>query len=1178
MNHGKNAGILSASLVAVLLAGCSGGGSSGANSISSAVQNLSLDPSGRTTVVTFGSASGLSGANTSSFTAENGCTPLSVSVSGNVATIEWSDRVTPSTRVRATGLPSVSGDYAQVTTSDSSAPQWSIEWATQVPGLGNDQIDVHFSGPWVVESEVETAAHWSVLVGGTTMDLAGSTFDFSPLTQRLTITLGDLANLHSSFELRSSGLHSVADVSVATTSRAGSASGDAVAPTVVSVQQNLAEDEYGRVVDFVFSEAMDPVFNAAGDFDTGSLQKLATSVEQLAGSPDTLRVTFSAPVVPGRDEVSLSGIVDCAGNSCADGARAVTQPSPVANDYSADPAVLTVPGPANDVVLVSTSQALDPQSAVEAASWSIEIGGSAYDLSNCVFEYDLLSKTLSITLDSDVLNGTSVVVTGVAVLDVDGQLFGATRGGSAAGDATAPSIVGATQDRGSDAAGTTVDATFDETVDPAQAGVAGNWSASGTQTCQSATVQPNGTTVRLVFDEPVVPGVHTLACLNVADLAGNTMNAVAGYPVTSNDATAPTVVSVAAEAVAGAQNDTLAVVFDDGMWADDVTDASYWTVESPVGTNVPLTGATIAWDAAARTATITWSNAFNYTGGDDCSVSCAGMRDLGGNACGATTTTCIVSGETTLPYVVAAVRDGSTPTRLGVRFSEHCRGLADAYNPVSNPAGTARFVLHPAGGGTVWPTASTSVDGGLGCDLDFAVPMGAGDTLDVLWVADCAGNTMYPEFGVATQAADSNEPSFAVGLTSFYTVSGELNDYAVVEFDRPMSPWGMTDSANWTITGPDGAVDLSNAVFEFDGVSTTTIRMRSGANTDFATGGGYTVTYANGRSSHGVAMTAAASEGGIVAAGDSTAPGVAVNGARIDAGDPTAVYVTVSEAVDATGALVPANWDLDGSAPVSVEVQGQRSMRLVFAGTVTVGGTLGYTLRDLAGNTGSSTTAVAAADTTAPSMTLTATSTSGRGGDQLDIAWSEPLLLSTALVPANYTVTAGGLPVSTTGATFSYRSTGNVVCIRFADGVNFPNGAAVSVTVSGVRDCAGNQVAAGSNGACTASGDATAPTIVGAYVNLQADPAGMAIDVLCSEDVLATQALSAANWSVMVGGSPSVANTVGMVEQVQSGNWRLWRVWTSQPVGASHSVRATTLQDYAGNTGSGATVDPTEPN
>ena len=44
---------------------------------------------------------------------------------------------------------------------------------------------------------------------------------------------------------------------------------------------------------------------------------------------------------------------------------------------------------------------------------------------------------------------------------------------------------------------------------------------------------------------------------------------------------------------------------------------------------------------------------------------------------------------------------------------------------------------------------------------------------------------------------------------------------------------------------------------------------------------------------------------------------------------------------------------------------------------------------------------------------------------------------------------------------------------------------------------------------------------------------GKAIDVLCSEDVLATQAMSAANWSVMVGGVPSLVNTVGAVEQVQ---------------------------------------------
>jgi len=1179
MNHGKHASLALASLVALTVAGCSGGGSSDANSISSAVQNLTVDPSGRTTVVSFGSASGLSGATTASFTAESGAQPVSVSVSGSVATIVWDERVTPSTRVRAIGLPSVTSSYVSVTTSDSSAPTWSITSAAQTPGLGGDQIEIEFDGPWVVEADVETSANWSLRINGTQLDLDGTTFDFSPLSQALTITLGDLANLHADFELRSNGLHSVADVTVATTSRVGAAVGDSLAPTLSSVEQNLSEDEFGRVVDFTFSEAMDPVFAAVtGNFSTGSLDKIATSVEQPFGSPETLRVTFSGPIVPGRDEVTLSGMVDAHGNAYPDGAQAVAQSTPVANDYSTDPSAVTVSGLNNDQIVIETAQALDPTTAVLPASWLVTVGGTPLDLTNAEFSYDLLSKTLTITLTADIANGETVAVTGVAALDVDGDTFTSTRSVLAIGDTTAPTISGAIQNRVQDQSGATVDVSFDETVSASAAETEGNWTTSSTHTCLSATRLPNQDTVRLVFDSAVVPGVHTLGCSSVQDTAGNTMTAVTGITATSTDGDAPITTSISATAVAGVNNDVVTVSFDDIMWTGDVSDASKWILESPVGTSVSLVGATISWNEDSKTATVVLANGTNLTRGTNFSIAFAGMRDVGGNAHLGTTATGSVASESILPFVTSIVRDGSTTTRLGVRFSEHCRDVTDVYNPVSNPSGSARFVLNPVGGGTVYPTGGTLVDGGLGVNLDFAVTVGALDTLDVLYVRDAAGNQMYPSFGTSTQAEDSNEPAFDAGFASLTTVSGELNDYVTTRFDRAMSPWGITDASNWTVTGPSGAVDLTNAVLSFDGNNTVTIGMRSGSNTNLETGGSYTLSFANGRSVQGIAMSAATTEVGVLAGGDTTAPVVAFNDARIDSTDPNSIYVTVSEAVDSAVALIASNWDLGGNTPTSVESLGQRSFRLTFSSLVTVGDTLSWVLADLAGNIGSSTTAIASADSTAPTMSISATLTAGYSGDMIEIAWSEPLLLSTALVASNYSVTVDGVSQSNTGATYSYHSTNNTVRIQYPDGVNFRQGAVISVAVSGVRDCAGNQVAGGSNGATTASGDVTSPTISGAYINWEADQAGLVIDVQFSEDVLPAQAGDAMRWTVIEGGSASLTNVVGFAEQVQSGNYRLYRLTTSSPIGAAHQLRISSVADYAGNSGSSLTVDPTEPN
>jgi hypothetical protein len=67
-------------------------------------------------------------------------------------------------------------------------------------------------------------------------------------------------------------------------------------------------------------------------------------------------------------------------------------------------------------------------------------------------------------------------------------------------------------------------------------------------------------------------------------------------------------------------------------------------------------------------------------------------------------------------------------------------------------------------------------------------------------------------------------------------------------------------------------------------------------------------------------------------------------------------------------------------------------------------------------------------------------------------------------------------------------------------------------------------------------------------------------------------------WTVIEGGSASLTNVVGFAEQVQSGNYRLYRLTTSSPIGAAHQLRISSVADYAGNSGSSLTVDPTEPN
>ena len=976
MSFGKQAGIVLASLLAASLAGCSGGSSDGSNSISSAVQNLTVDPTGHTTVVQFRSGSGLGGATNASFEAQNGAQAVSVDIVGSTATIAWDMRVTPSTSIRAIGLSGVSDAYRVVSTSDASAPAWTIESATQDGSVGGDAIELATSGPRMVESMVEDLDNWTLVVGGVELDLDGTTIDYDPSAGVVSFDLGPQANLHQEFQLSAANLVSVADVASATTSIDGAAAGDSATPSLVSATQNLDSGSggsaFGFVVDFAFDEDMDPLFAAqVGNFECSS-GAIATSATMVG--TDTIRVVFAAPVVPGRETITLNGVVDAAGNECsAAGPLPVVAGMLVANDYDGDPRAEVMPGANNDRIVVSTTQPLDPATAVMPSSWSVRIDGAPYDLANSTFEYDLEDRTLTIALDRDFENGSSAVeIAGLpALLDVDGQSFVASRTVAPAGETTPPSILSIVQNRNVDVGGATLDASFDEAVDEASAENVANWPASGGQACVSATLLGNGTMsiVRLVYASAVVPGVHAIGCGGVEDIAGNAIVPSFGIQPTSTDTSAPATMSVSATAIAGANNDMLTVVFDDSMWTGDVTDASKWSFQSPVGVSHDLTGADFAWNANLRTATVVLSNGLNLTRGDDFSLAFGPqVRDLGGNAHAGSSTTGSVVSESTQPFVASVARSSSSNTRLLVRFSEPCRDL-DLFETGAGPvAGAARFRLVVApNGGFAWPTSATVVEDGLGVDLEFAQAIDPADTLDVLYVRDCAGNMMNPSFRTATTAQVADEPSFEALAASFEAMQGERNDVVTAVFERPLNAYGATDRSNWTLSGPGGAVDLSGSRFEFDGDRTVTITLRSstnhnaGSTTNLRSGGMYTLSASNLYSVQGVQLSATASFVQ-AAGGDTTAPSMPVGGAMLDATDANAVVVVLDEACDPATMADEDNWDLDGQAPTSVELLGYRSLRLSFPGIVAIGQTLECTIADLAGNSGNSSTAVAAAD------------------------------------------------------------------------------------------------------------------------------------------------------------------------------------------------------------------------
>lgn len=1167
MSLGKQLGFALVLAPALFSFACSSGGSTSTNTIQTAEQDLTLDPDGTTTVVVFASASGLDAATTASFEGDAGQTATSIDVQGDTVTITWDARVTPNDEVRAVGLASVAEDFHAVTTSDGSAPTFTITNGTQNPGLGGDTFTVQFAGPRVVEATAEDVTSWTLKIGTTTLDLTGSTFDFDANTQSMDVTLGTNANLHSDFSFTADGVLSVADVAVDATAVDGTAAGDSSAPSLVSAEQNLVEDEFGRVVDFTFDEAMDPVFSTQLAHFVASSPDVATSIEQ--PSEDVLRVTFNGPIVPGVDTVDLTGLVDLHGNAFADVlGQAIAQPSPVANAIDTATAV-TVPNSNNDYVALTTTQAFEPTIAEDPASWSLDIDGNPIDLTTQTLTYDLATKTLTIQLDFDLSNGDAFVLTGNAVLEVDGETYSDVANGTIAGDNAPPAVTSVTQNRTFDETGKTIDVLMNEDVEETTAENVAHWSASGGQNVVSATLLSGGNTVRVAFDAPVIPGDHTVGASAIKDVAGNTMAAPqVGLVVHPDDFADPVPQTATASAVEGSDDDTLSVTFDDDMIESEVETAANWHVETPIGSAVSTVGTTIDYVAGTRTATLTFANGINLRRGGDFAVHFTTARDLSGNTVDTTELFGSITSESTLPEVVNVYRSSNAGHAI-VHFSEPCGALDDLYDATTNTDGT-RYVLRTSGGvQRGLATAATEIDGGLGVDVAFGIVIDPTDTIDLIGVEDLAGNPCFPVLAHATEAEVATTPSLSLGASAFTSVSGGANDEITVVFDQAMSPWHLFDASNYTITQGATTLDLSAATFTFDGNATVTIRLSDGTGNDLQTGAAYDLSVNDVWSAQGVQRTIADAEMGIVCAGDAAGPTVTLTGVRIDPSDPNGLIVEVSESIDVTSAETAANYDYDfGNVPTSATRIGPRSIRLAFAVPMTPGNDLTFSVVDLAGNgSGAVSRLVTAADSTGPLVSNVAgTIRPGFGGDAVSIVFNEPVANASAVDPANYTVASGATTLSLVGASFSYDGDTNTVSIVLASGQELTSGAGITVGVANVTDVAGNAMAAPISVGGLTSGDTTAPDFDQAFVNYREDSTGATIDVAFTEDVASAFALDTSHWT-------ATGRTVLTVDLLEPNHAR---VTLSAALATNGTLGTTGLPDTAANTSAAITVNPLE--
>ncbi len=1154
------------------LAACSsgGGGGGGAIVVTGAQQDLTGDPTGRTTVFTFSADPGAVARG--NFESNGGQVAQLMMKTGSTVRITWDDRVTPSDMVRVNGVAGVVATFLGVTTTDATPPTYAVTSATQVvdpASVGGDTIVLDFSGARIVQSTAEDDANWTLSNNGNAQDLSDSTLVFDVGLQRLTMTLGSLATVHGSFTLQASGVLSVADVGVAGGTVNGSAAGDASAPMLTTADQNLTVDPFGRVVDFTFDEAMDPDVTPALSNFSVPLPNLATSVTRVSDSQ--YRVSFNAPVVPGVDQVDVLNLVDSHGNALGNGGpTAVTSTGATAAAYDPATSAVTVEGLLGDQLLIVTTQALDPRDAIDDTKWSVMVDGAPVTMANQTLAYDLLTRTLTVDLDFDMTNGDAFSVTALNVLEIDGQTFGAGTGGAVAGDAVVPGIASVTQNRAFDPTGQTVDVVYTEDVEQVSAEGA-TYTFTGGVNVMGMPALVGSTTVRVTTDAVVVPGDVTLDVSGTTDLAGNAMMAATTLAVATTDATAPGVASVAANAIEGADNDTLVVGFDDRMIQAEVEMLGNWAIESPVGNPLSPTSATISYHPSTQQAVLTFAapDDINLQRGDDVRVTITGARDIAGNTIQGGTGNGSVVAESSLPQVESVWVQNVPTNMVHVRFSEACALVDDLAGLTSYDVYAPNAMM---GGPPVLkgsPTSAVRDADKRGVTLTYPFGVVAGtDFMDVRGVTDLAGNHMFPVDDAAIDPENATDLTFGVG-SSLSTVSGERNDTIVVEFDQPPSSAGLDDPASFTIApnGGGAALDLTQASFSFDGNTTLTIGLDGVTSSSLTTGTNYDVTIdglttAQGRAMPGPDTTM------IVAAGDATLPVLAQGLARIDASSPTdQVLIQVDEAVDPASVAVLGNLMVGGVAATSATRVGPRSVVGVFPGGFNVGDTVDMTWDDLAGNTGASTVTLAAADAFGPSiLSVSGQSVEGLGGDTVTIDFDEPIDPATGFNLSNYTVTNGAALIDLSNATTRYVSGSNRLIVNLAPGVELDPTQSLTVQAQNIADFSGLVMNPPANVGGAVSGDTTPPSSAQAFANLREDAGGLAIDVLFDEDVDQGFASQVLNWST------TGAALVTAVEVLGASHYRLT---LDAPLAGGDMLQVDGVPDVAGNVAVTFSIAPT---
>ncbi|MCL4439238.1 MAG: Ig-like domain-containing protein [Firmicutes bacterium] len=664
-------------------------------------------------------------------------------------------------------------------------------------------------------------------------------------------------------------------------------------------------------------------------------------------------------------------------------------------------------------------------------------------------------------------------------------------------DSTPPQVVSASAPTDHN-----VDVVFNEPLNPASAQTISNYSISPGLNITGAVLQADNKTVRLTTATQVFGTNYTVTVNNVSDISGNAMTTPGTAAFTGVDTTPPTVISATP-----VSDNTVNIKFSESVDLATAQNVANYSI-SP---SLAVTSAVLQADL--QTVQLTTAN---QTYGTNYTVTAANVKDIAGNVISSGNSAAFTGIDTTPPSVVSATP--VTDKTVNVLFSEAVDS-ATAQNP-------ANYAIAP--GLTVASAALQADQKTVLLTTTTAQTKGTSYTVTVTGVKDTHNNAISGS-NTATFTGIDTTPPQVVSTTV-------VNDTTVnLLFNEQVDSTTAQTAASYTVSP---ALAVNGAVLQADG---KTVQLTTAVQTWQTV---YTVTVAGVKDTSGNVIT-----GNNTASftGTDNTPPTVVSAAPVN--DVT-VDVMFSEKVDGSTAQILTNYVISPSLGVSgavLQADG-KTVRLTTAKqtyqtsyNVTVNG-----VRDLAGNTlgGNNTAAFLGADTTPPAVV----SASDVNYNTVNVVFSEKVDTLTAQTTSNYSISPSLIVKSAV-------TQSDGVTVKLSTSAQ-TGGTTYTLTVTGVKDLAGNTVGAANN---TAAFIGTSPPVSAAPKVLSAsapDNSNKLRIFSATMDPITTQ--NAANYSIL----PALGITGASLE----GDGVTVKLTTAtQTAGTAYTVTVSNVQDIYGN-------------